>query len=45
MIVDIGHWESEVEIVSKFVSVLQEKMPTFAVYTATSENNNPIYYY
>ena len=45
MIVDIGHWESEVEIVSKFVSVLREKMPTFAVYTATNENNNPIYYY
>jgi len=45
MIVDIGHWESEVEIVSKFVSVLRKKLPTFAVYTATSENNNPIYYY
>jgi len=45
MIVDIGHWESEVEIVSKFVSILRKKMPTFAVYTATSENNNPIYYY
>ena len=45
MIVDIGHRESELEIVSKFVSLLREKMPTFAVYTATSENNNPIYYY
>ena len=45
MIVDIGHWESEVEIVSKFVSVLRKKLPTFAVYTAKSENNNPIYYY
>ena len=45
MIVDIGHWESEVEIVSKFVSVLRKKLPTFAVYTAKTENNNPIYYY
>ena len=45
MILDIGHWESEVDIVSKFVSILQKKMPTFAVYTATQKNNNPIYYY
>ena len=45
MILDIGHFESEVEIVEKFVSVLQEKLPTFAVYTTTQENNNPIYYY
>ena len=45
MILDIGHWESEVEIVSKFVSVLRKKMPTFAVYTATQEHNNPIHYY
>lgn len=45
MILDIGHWESEVEIVSKFVSVLRKKMPTFAVYTATQETNNPIHYY
>ena len=44
MIVDIGHFESEVEIVSKFVSILQEKIPTFAVCT-TTRNNNPIYYY
>ena len=44
MIVDIGHFESEVEIVSKFVSLLQEKIPTFAVCT-TTRNNNPIYYY
>lgn len=45
MILDIGHWESEVEIVSKFVTVLRKKMPTFAVYTAKQENNNPIHYY
>ena len=45
MILDIGHWESEVEIVEKFVSILQKKLPTFAVYTTTRKNNNPIYYY
>lgn len=45
MILDIGHWESEIAIVSKFVSVLQKNLPNFAVYTATPENNNPIYYY
>lgn len=45
MILDIGHWESEVDIVSKFVSVLRKKLPTFAVYTATQNNNNPIHYY
>ena len=45
MILDIGHYESEEEIVTKFVSVLQKNLPTFAVYTATKKNNNPIYYY
>jgi len=45
MILDIGHFESEVDIVAKFVSLLQEKLPTFAVCTTTQENNNPIYYY
>ena len=45
MILDIGHFESEVEIVDKFVSVLQEKIPTFAVCTTTQVNHNPIYYY
>ena len=45
MILDIGHWESEVDIVAKFVSILRKKLPTFAVYTATQKNNNPIYYY
>lgn len=45
MILDIGHFESEVDIVAKFVSVLQENLPTFAVCTTTQKNNNPIYYY
>ena len=45
MIVDIGHYESEVEIVQKFVSVLRKKLPTFAICTTMRENNNPIYYF
>ena len=45
MILDVGHRESEVAIVAKFVSVLQKKLPNFAIYTATPENYNPIYYY
>lgn len=45
MILDIGHFESEKDIVEKFVSLLQEKLPTFAVCTTTQENNNPIYYF
>lgn len=45
MILDIGHRESETDIVGKFVSILQNKLPNFAVYTANPANNNPIYYY
>jgi len=45
MIVDVGHYESEVEIVSKFVSVLRKNLPTFAICTTMRENNNPIYYF
>ncbi len=45
MILDIGHYESEVEIVGKFVSILRKKLPTFAVYTTELKNNNPIYYF
>ena len=45
MILDIGHYESEAEIVGKFVSVLQKNLPTFAVYTTALKHNNPIYYY
>lgn len=45
MIADIGHFESEIEIVAKFVSLLQKKLPTFAVCTTDDKNNNPVYYY
>ncbi len=45
MILDIGHYESEVEIVSKFVSVLRKKLHTFAVYTTENKKNNPVYHF
>ena len=45
MIVDIGHYESEIDIVSKFVSVLQKKLPTFAVCTTQEKQNNPVYHF
>jgi len=45
MILDIGHFESEIAIVSKLKSVLQENIPNFAVHSTEVYNNNPIYYY
>lgn len=44
MVVDVGHYESEIDIVGKFAAVLKEKLPTFAVCT-TTHRNNPIYHY
>lgn len=44
MVMDIGHYQSEIEIVDTLFSILRKKLPTFAVFT-TSNNNNPIYYY
>ncbi len=45
MIMDIGHFESEVEIVSVIYSILKKKMPNFAVTILSEiEKSNPIYY-
>lgn len=48
MLMDIGHYESEIDIVDKFISLLvaelSEKTITFAV-LRSSINNNPIYYF
>ncbi|MCF0164177.1 MAG: Nif3-like dinuclear metal center hexameric protein [Bacteroidales bacterium] len=44
MVMDIGHYESEFDIVDKLMSLLKEKINTFAVCT-TANDNNPIYYY
>ena len=44
MIFDIGHYESEIEIVKKINALIQKKLPNFAV-RITSRNNNPIQYH
>ena len=44
MLLDVGHYESEIDIVEKLFGLLSEKIHTFAV-CRTQNNNNPIYYY
>lgn len=44
MLLDIGHYESEVEVVNFIKNVVSENFANFAVYV-TEKNNNPIYYY
>ena len=44
MILDIGHYESEIDIVEKLFGLLSEKIHTFAV-RKTRNNYNPVYYY
>ena len=44
LLLDIGHYESEIDILKCFLSILMKKIPNFAV-TITNKNNNPIYYY
>ncbi len=43
MIVDIGHYESEIDVLELLMSVILKKIPNFAVRIARN-NNNPIYY-
>jgi putative NIF3 family GTP cyclohydrolase 1 type 2 len=46
MVMDIGHFESEVDIVGILCKVIREKIPTFAV--RISDNlgrSNPVRYY
>jgi len=45
MIMDIGHYESEIEIVDILFSLLRKKFPTFAVRITQNINSNPIYYF
>ena len=45
LVMDIGHYESEVAIVDKFLSLLKDNFPTFAIHASTNRNNNPIHYY
>ena len=45
MIMDIGHYESEIEIVDILFSLIRKKFPTFAVRITQNVNSNPIYYF
>ena len=46
MILDIGHYEGEVEIVSILFSLLRKKFPNFAVRVSVNlAASNPVYYY
>lgn len=46
MVIDIGHFEGEVEIVDVLFSLLRKKFPTFAVRISSKLTTaNPVYYY
>ena len=45
MIMDIGHYESEIDIVGILFSLLKKNFPTFAVRITQNLNSNPIYYF
>ena len=45
MIMDIGPYESEIEIVDILFSLIKKKFPTFAVRITQNVNSNPIYYF
>ena len=45
MIMDIGHYESEIQIVDILFSLLRKNFPTFAVRITENIYSNPIYYY
>ena len=44
MVMDIGHYLSEYDVVPLFAEILCKKFPNFAV-CISRRNNNPIYYY
>ena len=45
MLMDIGHYESEKEIVEILFSLIKKNFPTFAVRITQNLNSNPIYYF
>ena len=45
MIMDLGHYESEIEIVDILFSLLRKKFPTFAVRITQNLYSNPIFYF
>ena len=44
-VMDIGHYESEIDIVDILFSLLKKNFPTFAVCISENMHNNPVYYY
>ena len=45
MIMDIGHYESEIEIVDILFSLIKKNLPTFAVRITQNIYSNPIFYF
>ena len=46
MIMDIGHFESEIDIADIFFTLLRKKFPNFAIHISCNLNiSNPIYYF
>ena len=45
MLMDIGHYESEIEIVDILFSLVKKNFPTFAVRITQNIHSNPIYYF
>ncbi|MBR5299417.1 MAG: Nif3-like dinuclear metal center hexameric protein [Bacteroidales bacterium] len=45
MIMDIGHYESEIEIVDILFSLIKKNFPTFAVRISQNIYSNPIFYF
>ena len=45
MVMDVGHYESEIEIVDIFFSLLRKNFPTFAVRITQNIYSNPIFYF
>ena len=46
MLMDVGHFESEVEIVDIFVAQIRKKFPTFASYKSSElDRSNPVHYF
>ena len=46
MVMDIGHFESEVEIVDIFLAQIRKNFPTFASYkSAVLDRSNPVHYF
>ena len=45
MLMDIGHYESEIEIVDILFSLIRKNFPTFAVRITQNMQSNPIYYF